>query len=142
MNTNWMFRGLALALLLGGAVQADEATDKAMEALKKYEWGSDRAALQPIEAAIVATKADAAARKALETSLAEVLKGDAPQAAKDFVCRQLSLIGTPNPFPPWRHCFRMRSCPTWRAMPWNACRMTLPSRRCAMPFPRRRACAR
>jgi len=93
MNTTWMPLVMILGLLLGTASQADEATDKAMEALQKYDWGSNRAALQPIEAAISATKSDAAARQALEKRLAEVLKSDAPHAAKDFVCRQLSLIG-------------------------------------------------
>ena len=32
MHTKWISRVLALGLLLGSAVQADEATDKAMEA--------------------------------------------------------------------------------------------------------------
>ncbi|MFV1964520.1 MAG: HEAT repeat domain-containing protein [Pirellulaceae bacterium] len=75
-------------------VPADEAVDKAFDALKTYDWGSDRAALQPIETAVVGSNADAAARKALEARLAAALSGEAPQAAKDFVCRQLSLIGT------------------------------------------------
>jgi HEAT repeat protein len=85
---------LALSLLVGLVARAGESPDKAFEALKTYDWGSDRAALQPIEAAVSAAHSDAAARKALETRLAEVLKAEAPQAAKDFVCRQLSLIGT------------------------------------------------
>lgn len=99
MHTKWMSAALTLGLLVGSAACADEAVDKALESLKSYDWGSDRAALQPIEAAVAATKGDAAARKTLEARLADVLKSDAPQAAKDFVCRQLSLIGTAESVP-------------------------------------------
>jgi HEAT repeat protein len=73
---------------------ADEALDKAFDALQSYDWGNDRAALHPIELAVVASKPDSDARGALETRLAEALGGGMPQAAQDFVCRQLSLIGT------------------------------------------------
>lgn len=88
---------LALAVLVGAALPAavaDEAVDKAFEALKTYDWGNDRNLLKPIDDAVVASHKDAAARKALETRLAAVLKTDAPRAAKDYVCRELSLIGT------------------------------------------------
>lgn len=90
--------GLALAaLLLAGAVPAalaDEALDKALEALKTYDWGNDRDALKPIDDLVTASHADAAVRKDLEGRLAALLAADAPQAAKDFVCRKLSLFGS------------------------------------------------
>jgi len=83
------------ALVLGFAASAvaDEALDKGFEALKTYDWGDDRGPLTAIDDAVVASHDDAEARKALETRLAEVLKTDAPRAAKDYVCRKLSLIG-------------------------------------------------
>jgi HEAT repeat protein len=68
--------------------------DQAFDALKKLDWGADLGALNPIGEAIVATQADAAARKELETRLAAVLKSEAPRDAKDFVCRKLMQIGT------------------------------------------------
>jgi HEAT repeat protein len=86
-----------VALLLAGALPAavaDEALDKGFEALKTYDWGSDRGPLGAIEQAVIASHDDAAAQKALETRLAEVLKTDVSRAAKDLVCRQLSLIGS------------------------------------------------
>jgi len=43
---------------------------------------------------VVASHGDAAAQKALEMRLAAALKSDVPQAAKDFLCRKLSLIGS------------------------------------------------
>ena len=59
-----------------------------------YDWGQDRNVLKPIDDAVVASHEDAAARKDLEKRLADALKADAPRAAKDYVCRKLSLIGS------------------------------------------------
>jgi len=87
----------AVALLLGlslPVLAADEAVDKAFDALKTYDWGTDRNVLKPIDDAVVASHGNAAAQKALETRLAAVLDTDVSRAAKDFVCRKLSLIGT------------------------------------------------
>jgi HEAT repeat protein len=88
---------LAAVVALGAALPAalaDEACDKAFEALKTYDWGQDRSVLKPIDDAVVASHKDAAARKELEKRLAAVLSTDVSQAAKDFVCRKLSLIGS------------------------------------------------
>jgi len=96
-RTRTMMSWLVVALLAATFVpvaSADEAVDKAFAALAGYDWGSDRAAIKPIDDAVVGSHGDDAAREALEGRLAEVLAGDAPQAAKDYVCRQLSLIGT------------------------------------------------
>ncbi|MFC1596534.1 HEAT repeat domain-containing protein [Planctomycetota bacterium] len=84
-----VFLGLALP-----AASADEALDKALEALKTFDWGQDRSALGPIDAAVAASKGDKAAQKDLETRLAALLGSDASQAAKDVACRQLSLVGS------------------------------------------------
>jgi len=97
-----MIVGLLVAVGLFGLVQvasADEALDKALEALKTYDWGQDRAVLNPIEKAVAASHGDAAAQKALEAKLVAVLGSDATRAAKDFACRQLSLIGTADSVP-------------------------------------------
>ncbi len=68
--------------------------DQAFEALKTYDWGADRKALNPIDEAINTTHGDAAARKELEAKLLAVLTSDAPRDAKDFVCRKLMRIGS------------------------------------------------
>jgi ubiquinone biosynthesis protein UbiJ len=73
--------------------------EQAFEALKTYDWGMDPKVLQPLEDAIVKSHGDAAARKELETRLAEVLKSAAPRAAKDAVCRMLKTIGTATSVP-------------------------------------------
>ena len=73
--------------------------DQAFDALKTFDWGADLNTLNPIGQAILATQADAAARKDLEARLAAVLKAEAPRDAKDYVCRKLMQIGTASSVP-------------------------------------------
>ena len=94
------------AVLAGAAAVAAEkpkvdtaAVDKAFEALKTYDWGTDRNTLNPIDQAVVATHGDAAARKDLEKRLLAVLQSDSSRSAKDFVCRTLKTIGTAESVP-------------------------------------------
>jgi HEAT repeat protein len=81
------------------AQETNQALDKAFDALKTYEWGTDIALLEPIDNAITASHGKPAARKEIEARLAPVLKSGAPWAAKDFVCRKLALIGTAQSVP-------------------------------------------
>ena len=73
--------------------------DQALESLKTYEWGVEPKAVQSIQDAVVASHGDDAARKKLESTLAEVLGTDLPRAAKDTVCRALKTIGTAHSVP-------------------------------------------
>ncbi len=99
----------AAATILGTTtvLAADTAAlDKAFDALKTFDWGTDYKKnrkqeemkqsdlLGPIVDAIPATHGDAAARAELEARLAAVLSTAASRAAKDFVCRKLAIIGT------------------------------------------------
>ena len=68
--------------------------DQAFEKLQNYQWGDDRAALDPIDEAIVATQHHAAGREDLEDRMIRVLKSDATRNGKDYVCRKLKVIGT------------------------------------------------
>jgi hypothetical protein len=70
------------------------AVDAAFEALKTFDWGGDRKVLRPLEDAVVLAQTDASARYVLENRLRGVLTSRARLAAKDFACRQLSLIAT------------------------------------------------
>jgi HEAT repeat protein len=70
------------------------ALDKALKTLKTYDWGADQEALKPIDQAIVATYDDAAARKALEKSLVDILASGISRSAQDYVCRKLRVVGT------------------------------------------------
>jgi HEAT repeat protein len=67
--------------------------DDAFDALKKYDWGTDRAPLAPIEAAVTAAHGKADARADLEKRLLAALTSDISRDAKDFVCRMLTIVG-------------------------------------------------
>jgi HEAT repeat protein len=79
---------------MGAVASGDEALNKALTALEQYDWGSDREPLGPIENAVNETYGDSKAQLALEQRLLEVLAGNASFAAKGFVCRQLSIVGS------------------------------------------------
>src|SRR5579863_3974380 len=68
--------------------------DDAFNALKNYDWGTDRAPLAPIEAAVTAAHGQADARQALEGRLLDALRKDISRDAKDFVCRMLTIVGS------------------------------------------------
>lgn len=68
--------------------------EQAFEALKTYDYGIDRHALDPLDEAVVTTRNDPAARKDLELRLLSVLQSHAPHDARDYVCRLLRTIGT------------------------------------------------
>ena len=68
--------------------------DDAFEALKKYDWGTDRAPLAPITDAVAAAHGDAGLRKDLETRLLAALGSEISRDAKDYVCRMLTIVGT------------------------------------------------
>lgn len=68
--------------------------EDAFEALKTFDWGSDPKVLKPIDDTIAASHGDAAARRELETKLLDSLQSGVSRAAKDFICRKLTIIGT------------------------------------------------
>ena len=70
------------------------ALSVAFVALKTYDQGSSRAALLPIDDAVVAALADKAARKELERQLVTALKNSGSIAAREFVCSKLAGIGS------------------------------------------------
>ena len=68
--------------------------------LPAYGWGSSRRPLAPIDDAIVSSRRNPAARKALESKLLAVLADSASTpAARDFAGRRLALIGSAASIP-------------------------------------------
>jgi HEAT repeat protein len=68
--------------------------DKPLDVLKAFDWGGDTSAFQPIDAAVIASHGTPSARADLETRLAALLGAGTSRAAKEYVCRKLSVIGT------------------------------------------------
>lgn len=68
--------------------------DESFAALASFDWGGDPGPLAAIDAAVVAAPGDAALRADLERRLGDVLAAETSQAARQYACRQLCLIGT------------------------------------------------
>lgn len=81
---------------------AGDIKAKLAEALGKlaaYDFGGDNSPLNAISDLVTASKDQPELRKEIAGRLAGVLASGAPQGAKDYACRQLSLIGTADHVP-------------------------------------------
>lgn len=72
---------------------SDDAVKEALAALPSYEYGDSRAGLYLIETAVREAGANRRAKRTMAKSMAGVLKSKSTNAAKDFACRQLAIIG-------------------------------------------------
>jgi hypothetical protein len=96
-NTTPQTAVLAAAMAAANTARASldkPALDLAFDALKSYDYGSGRAALVPIDEAVVAALSDSSLRLELEQRLAALLPGQISRVAKDYVCSKLVLIGS------------------------------------------------
>ena len=103
LKTAGLFMG-GLILLLPAAACSDDPPsplDAAFAALRTCDWGPQRDVLLPIDLAVNAAFGNGAVRDQLEVRLLDVLTSDAPRAAKDYVCRQLSVMGTAQRASAW-----------------------------------------
>ena len=62
--------------------------------IKSYDWGQSRLALTELSEIIKKAHGDKAELAKIEKALLGVLESDAKQAPKQYVCRELSIIGT------------------------------------------------
>jgi len=65
-----------------------------MARLKTYDWGGDRGTLKDLDNLIVAAQNDPGTLSDIELALLEVLQSEVHLPAKEYICRQLALIGT------------------------------------------------
>ena len=74
--------------------------EELLNKVKTYDWGQSRAALSELEDSIVKAHGSAAEVKKIEQGLLGLLgAADTTPAAKQFICRKLSLIGTEESVP-------------------------------------------
>jgi len=90
---------VALCAALHGAGSASAAIteadiEKAVAAIRDYDYGQSRKALLAVEKLINETYGNAKLRARIEKELVTVLESDATFACKQFVCRKLRIIGT------------------------------------------------
>lgn len=70
-----------------------------LENVKTYDWGQSRLALTEVSEMIKKAHSSPVELKKIEKSLLSVLTSDAKRAGKQFVCRELSIIGTDQSVP-------------------------------------------
>jgi HEAT repeat protein len=75
------------------------AVDKAIAALKTYDYGTDRDTLKPIDEAVIASYGNTSARKELEGKLVAVLGESVSRDANDYCCRILRVVGSADCVP-------------------------------------------
>lgn len=70
------------------------ALQQALDALARYTAGSPRGPLLPLDDAVAQATTDPARARELQTRLLALLHADTPAEAREYICRQLILIGT------------------------------------------------
>jgi type 1 glutamine amidotransferase len=70
-----------------------------LEKVKAYDWGQSRLALTEVSEAVKKAHGNKAELAKVEKALLGVLDSDAKRAGKQFVCRELSIIGTEQSVP-------------------------------------------
>ena len=73
--------------------------EELLEKVKTYDWGQNRLALTEVSDLVREAYGNPAELRQIEESLLKVLDSDAKRAGKQFVCRQLSIIGTERSVP-------------------------------------------
>ena len=92
-----VWAGMGLGALATGDFKAK--LDEAMTKLAAYDFGLPNTALQTVRELIAGSSGNPAQRRELAARLAALLGSPAPRGAKDFVCRQLAIIGTGEDVP-------------------------------------------
>jgi type 1 glutamine amidotransferase len=87
-----------------GTISSGKGSDMAelqelLEKVKTYDWGQSRLALTEVSETIKKAHGNAAELAKIEKALLGVLESDAKPAGKQFVCRELSIIGTDQSVP-------------------------------------------
>lgn len=93
--------GLLISIVLNLALShitfaQNPLVDQSLSQLKAYKLGDDPQPLRLLEDTVVRSQADSAVRENLLVSFREVLQSETSFGARQFVCRQLALIGTGN----------------------------------------------
>jgi HEAT repeat protein len=72
----------------------NEGLAAALDGLRTYDHGSSRADLLPIDRAVANAAKDPATRAQLEQKLVRLLSSSLPEAAQEYACGKLALIGS------------------------------------------------
>ena len=73
--------------------------DSALTAMAQYDWGQDRAAVRRFERELALVSATKEGAAEAEKKMLRILQSKAPLGAKDVICRQLAIFGSPRSEP-------------------------------------------
>ena len=79
--------------------ELQEISAALLEKVKTYDWGQSRLPLTEVSELIKKAQGDKSQLAKIENDLLMVLKSNATRAGKQFVCRELSIIGTEQSVP-------------------------------------------
>lgn len=99
LATCWIVFAVVQGGLVAPASAADPSLDAAFQALVHLQQGQDLGIFGPIEQVILHAHSDARVRTDIERRLIGVLQQDATGLAKQYVCRQLALVGSDASIP-------------------------------------------
>ena len=88
---------VAIAVAMAGTAVAAEGQptlDEALQQIRTYEFGQNREMLSVVQDICTASYGEPETRTVIEQGLIGLLESDATYDCKDFVCRQLYVIGT------------------------------------------------
>jgi HEAT repeat protein len=96
----FVFLALGLLASLSNIAAADRtALNSALDKLGGIQYGQDPAALEPIAAALRESSTDNNLRRTLEERLIAVIETSSSDAARDYACRMLKVIGSERAVP-------------------------------------------
>jgi len=99
--------------------------DELLAKIKTYDWGQSRLPLTEVSDKIREAYGSPEKLKEFEKSLMELLKSDATPAAKQFVCRELSIIGTEQCVPVLAEMLTAKSASDQQPQPADMARYAL-----------------
>ncbi|MCL4690914.1 MAG: HEAT repeat domain-containing protein [Candidatus Hydrogenedentes bacterium] len=95
-RAGWAMVAALVAVVAGMPALAQDTPSlpDALQQIRTYEFGQNREMLSVVQDYCTKSYGDAAMRQQIEQGLIEILGSDATYDCKDFVCRQLYVIGT------------------------------------------------
>jgi HEAT repeat protein len=94
-----MLCSLVIASLFTGASSVEARLDPALQNITTYTFGESREPLSVVEDRVRESQGNSEERLKLEKQFAEILDSDATYECKEFICRQLRVIGTRESVP-------------------------------------------
>ena len=91
--------GILFGLLTSSEDQDPSRLEASFKAIGQFEYGKDAAPLNYVESLVIGSHSQPSLQNDLEQRMSNALMADGTRDGKEFICRQLSLIGSSNSVP-------------------------------------------